>query len=432
MKFPKKILIIYFYNQNPRITILDHLYSFDRYSDAYCYYINLAYQSIPSYLSFIKFDLIIFHTIYLSLRWNKKLFKDSFLWINILKESNAVKIAVPQDEFINTDILNEFINQFNIKCIFSVSPESEWKKIYSDIDFNKVRIYKVLTGYLEPKTIDRIESIKKISNKMRGIDIGYRSWHAEYWLGRHGLLKTKIAEVFSQEALKYTLHVDISTREEDTFFGDDWYQFLLNCKYTIGVEGGSSILDKDGSIRERTNEYVKLNPNANFTEVEQACFPNADGTFKLFALSPRHLEACITQTCQILIEGSYNGILEKGKHYLELKADLSNLPEILTIVKEDKLREKIVANAYKDIVLSEKHTYQQFVEFILEESFKDVLNSPDNQSIEWLSNLIYYWFKIQNYLIWQVILPWTLFKAFLKSYIPPSIINLVKQIKNRI
>jgi hypothetical protein len=195
--------------------------------------------------------------------------------------------------------------------------------------------------------------------------VGYRAYRATPSLGRHGFLKTQIAKVFQEAAPREGLTVDISNRHEDAFVGDGWYRFLLRCKYTIGVEGGSSVLDRDGSITKKTEEYLDQHPGASFEEVEAACFPGLDGQLKLFALSPRHLEACATRTCQVLIEGDYNGILAPWKHYIPLQRDFGNLDEVLRLIKEDTLRADITENAYRDIVASGAYSYRGFANSVV-------------------------------------------------------------------
>ena len=54
---------------------------------------------------------------------------------------------------------------------------------------------RVLTGYLEPRTVRRIGQLAA-EGVARSIDVGYRSWQPEPWLGRHGMLKGWIAERF--------------------------------------------------------------------------------------------------------------------------------------------------------------------------------------------------------------------------------------------
>jgi hypothetical protein len=360
-------LIVYCYSQfPPRVTIIDHLYSFRRYSDWNCFYVDAASQAIPSSLWGVGFDAIIFHTTFLSTRWSPEMFARLTAEVAWLRDVPAPKVAMPQDEFIHTDVLCEFLNEVGVDVILSVAPESEWPKIYATVDRDRVRIRQVLTGYLEERTVARIHRLAR-SEVGRPIDVGYRAWRAAAWLGRHGYLKAAIDDAFRREAPKWGLSTDISTREEDTLLGDSWYRFLLRCKYTIGVEGGASILDRDGSIRVRTDQYAKEHPDASFSEVEAACFPGVDGSFKLFAISPRHLEACATKTCQVLIEGDYNGILKPNEHYIPVKRDLSNLDAVLKTVTEDALRPSITEAAYRDIVASGLYTYRHLVSFVLDE-----------------------------------------------------------------
>ena len=357
-----------------RTTTHDHLYCFARYLPHRVYYMNLADASLPWYVRAVDFDLIIFHDLFFCGRWGgRELFSQLCHKVDFLRHSPALKIAVPQDEFIAADQLCEFINDFAIATVFSVTPASEWPKVYRDVDRVKVRFYEVLTGYLEDRTLARIETIvaaKPSRTAAIGYRAGGRNWRQSAWLGRHGILKITIADEVAAGAARYGIATDISTRREDVFMGDDWYRFLARCKYTIGLEGGASLLDWDGTIHAKTMAYVDAHPDASLEAIEQACFPGLDGTLALFALSPRHLEACATRTCQILIEGAYNGVLEAGRHYIALKRDFSNLDAVLQQVRRDDTRAAITAAAYADIVASGRYTYRAFADYIFTEAVK--------------------------------------------------------------
>lgn len=374
----KNILILLnFETDNIRGTIKEHILCFEKFSDYKVHYLNINYTAVvPDELKNIDYELIIFHTKFLSARW----VLDNFYRVikstqlDFIRNSNAVKIAIPQDEFLNTNAICDFIDEFNIDHVFTNTNGIDTSNIYGSVKNKNVNYQEVLTGYLDEHTIEKINNLGKLIPE-RKIDIGYRAWKTAYWLGEHGQKKSEIAEKFNNEVKKYHLNTDISTKEEDTFLGDDWYKFLLNCKYFIGVEGGSSISDKDGSIKRQTENYLELNPEANFDQVKRACFSERDGEFRLYAISPRHLEACATRTCQILMEGEYNGILKPGIHYIELKEDYSNIDEVLKIVEDDKLRKEITDRVYKDIVESGKYNYQAFVNYILKTSLENKSNS---------------------------------------------------------
>jgi hypothetical protein len=314
-----------------------------------------------------------------------------------LAECSGVKVMIPQDEFINAQGVNEFINRFGIDVVFSVMPDLEWPEIYSTIDRSRVRIYRVLAGYLDDMRLKKLSQFVK-RTKSRVIDIGYRTaGRPPAWFGRHGLLKQQIAEVFSEKGKGFGLRMDISTSAADTLLGNEWYRFLCRCKYTIGVEGGTSIIDPDGSIKHRTEVYCEKNPDARYEEIEQACFPGLDGKFRGYAISPRHLEACATQTCQLLTEGDYNGILLPGRHYIAVKEDFSNLGEVLKEVKRDSLRKQIVGTAYQEIVESGEYTYRHFVDFVISRSLRIAVrsrNKPISENSAY--RIVYRWMRFVN------------------------------------
>jgi hypothetical protein len=355
-------------------------------------------------------------------------FKATVEKARVLKMMNAVKIALPQDEFINTSVLCDFINEFEIQHVYSVAPESEWAKIYPTVDFEKVHFHRVLTGYLDDDTIAKVNRIKN-SVKVRQIDVGYRAWRAEPWLGNHGILKTKIADLFIEKADQKGLRTDISTRHEDTILGDEWYRFLLNCKYTIGVEGGATLLDSDGKIREATTQYLANHRDATFEEVKDACFKHRDQSLHLFAISPRHLEACLTRTCQVLVEGRYNDVLIPGEHYIELKRNFENIDKVLEDIQNGRGREEIVERAYHDVVESGIYSYRGFVRYILEKSLGDVESSCSSFFPYIWEIIVYCWMEVGEAISWIRIALYLRLYAGVMKRLPKPFIGLIWKLR---
>lgn len=424
-----KILIVYKCLGFPiRKTTEEHLYSFKKYADADTYYLKLdigrkrwdSEEPVPAYLRRIDFDLIIFHYGFCAARWDGE---ESFLkamdQVKGLKTSKALKVMMPQDEYYNPKVMVKFINEFPVNMVYSVSPESEWPKLYQGVDFDKVKFAKTLTGYLDDEAITKINGYLEVLPKKA--DIAYRARKMLAIYGRHAYMKGEIAGIFQEAAAPYKLVTDISVRAEDTIHGDNWYKFLVQSKYLIGVEGGATVLDWDGSIYKNGRDYLREHPDAGFEEMEEKIFPGLDGKLQLIAISPRHLEACATKTCQVLVESTYNGILKPGVHYLEVKKDFSNLKEVMESIQKDDLREKLVANAYRDIVESGLYSYRNFVKFIIEtsleqmpESFKTRKTIPSgfaltrNHFSDWLSwKKDFFWYKIYDRLPnrWVFLMP---------------------------
>lgn len=359
------ILVLYYAARAPlRRTIADHLDSIRRYSGRPCIYVNLAYRPVPRWIHRLDIGLVVFHTTVLATRWFPESLHRVGRRMGAIQALACPRIAMPQDEFLNTDVLVDFLREFKVDHVLTCAPPEEWTAIYGPLLSAGVGVTRVLTGYLEPRTVRRINDLATRTGG-RDIDIGYRSWKPEPWLGRHGMLKGEIAERFAQEGRRRGLRVDISMDPADTLLGDAWYRFLLRCRFTIGVEGGASILDHDGRVRSCVNAYAAEHPDASFEEIERACFPDLDGTFNLRAISPRHLEACATRTPQVLIEGSYNGILEPWTHYVPLRSDFSNLGEALDEVEHGERATQMAERAFQDVVGSGRYTYEAFVATLL-------------------------------------------------------------------
>ncbi len=370
------VLVVYHNDRLPwRATIRDHLFSFGRYGAHTVSYWNLAVPDAPGYLRRHRFDVVIFHTIFLSARWTPAFFAELAERVRWLASVDAVKVALPQDEFIHTDVLCDFINAMGIDVVGSVAPPSEWDKIYKTVDRSRTRFIELLTGYLDEDTLATIETLASEDTE-RPVDVCYRAWRAEPWLGRHGFLKTRIADVFALECAARGIRADISTSPDDVVMGDAWFRFLLRSRYTIGVEGGASMLDHDGTLRATTNAYTAAHPDASFDEVEAACFPGRDGELKLFAISPRHLEAAATRTCQVLVEGRYSGLLMPGRHFIELKSDLSNLDSVLKSLGDEQARAAMVDRAYKEVALAPAASYRGFVEAVLGAALSHTARGP--------------------------------------------------------
>lgn len=422
------ILVLYVENKYPmRATLWDQLYCFRHYSNHNCFYLNLSVRSVPWYFRRIEFDLIVFGTIFMANRVKAEWFEPLLKKTRVLKGSRAAKIAFPQDEHWHTDVLMNFLEEFEIDAVFSVGPPSEWPKLYDRERFRRVKFFNVLTGYLNDATVGRIEKLAT-NVQQRDIDIGYRTWLAGAWLGRHGLLRQQIADIFQSQAPALGFKTDISTRSEDTILGDDWYRFLLRCKYTISVEGGSSVPNRDGTLQERIEAYTRQHPLADFAEIERACFPALDGTINYVALSPRHLECCATRTCQILVEGRYNGILQPGRHYIELKKDFSNIPDVLEQMQREELREEITERAYREIVASGKYTYRSFVDFVLAESLEGRVPERATAARAILNGLVYYWVRLSEFVSWvQVALGLYSFIPRLKGFVRRALLGVFSE-----
>jgi hypothetical protein len=69
--------------------------------------------------------------------------------------------------------------------------------------------------------------------------------------------------------------------------------------------------------------------------------------------------------CQILERSHYFDDFEPWKHYVPLNPDLSNTDEVLEVMRDHKTCATIAAEAEKSLTQSGRHTYREFVRFLL-------------------------------------------------------------------
>jgi hypothetical protein len=308
-----------------------------------------------------SFEAIVFHYSVVIPAWHSD-FKDKRR-ADIIN-ARAIKMLFIQDEFRWVTSVTDAITELGISVVFSVQPEDTIKAAYQTHPYWKVpilqdvRFEQTLTGFVDEKLTKR----KVPDYEARPLDVTYRARKLPFWVGRAGLEKYTIADRFLSDAAKYKLNCDIATSEESRIYGDAWFDFTVSAKATLGTEGSSGLIDFDGTLIPAVDAYCKENPQASFEEVEAACFPGKDGLIKFRAISPRCFEAAALRTLMILYKGEYSGVLEAGRHYVELKRDHSNMKEITKILRSPKEAKGYIERAYDEIACSGQWTSRAFMQ----------------------------------------------------------------------
>jgi hypothetical protein len=366
-----------------RAAVEDHLFSWQRHSLYPAVHHNIAFGFDWAAFEHLPIAAVVLDTLALNIRWSPEYFARKTAPLAALAKFGGPKIAMPQDEFIHTDSLVELLARIGCTHVLSAACPDDARKIYSPL-LPHAHIGNKLTGYLETSTLRRIDALARLAPR-RDIDVGYRAWHAEAWLGEHGVLKARIADEARALAPEFPgLRMDVSTAEQDVLAGDDWYRFLLRCRTTLGVEGGASVLDRDGSICARTRAYVREHSHASFEQIRDACFPGQDGSLSLFAIGPRHLEACATRTCQLLVDGEYQGVLRAGQDYLPIRRDFSNLRDVMRASKDDATIKRVAESAWHHVVGSGRYTYAGFVRDVERQIIDPAAAQVRSRLADWL------------------------------------------------
>jgi len=192
----------------------------------------------------------------------------------------------------------------------------------------------------------------------RPIDLGFRGDLYSFAIGDQE--RTEALRYFEEHATALGLVNDIKYTR---YPRDQWSHFLNRCRGIVGAEAGTYYLERDDRTQRAVIEYQRQHPTASFPEVHARFFRNISTPISGKAISSRHFEPIGTRTCQILLEGSYNGILQADKHYLSLRKDLANIDDVVRRFKDEEQRRTIVEQAYEHVIT--EHTYHHRVATLL-------------------------------------------------------------------
>lgn len=350
------VLLIYHHRVNANAqTIIEHIQSFKRYSSFSIIPINII-NGFPRQLKQIEFSSIILHySLFGNYPFRLSLSKSLTTYI---ASSSAAKIYFFQDEMHFVSERFKALNHLGVDVIYSLMNEKNFDH-YVDNTNTKI-VKRTLTGYVSDDLIQKSKEFF-IPFAARPIDVGYRARNLPFYFGRGAKEKSHIAELFLSAVQDTSLNVDISTQEHDRIYGDDWYRFIANSKFMLGVMAGTSIFDFTGEVKRKTETYLKQNPKASFEEVEREVLLPYEGNLVYRTISPRLFESAAFKVCMILFRDSYQGILKAGRHYIPLEKDYSNIDEVLQKMSDSELVQQITENAYNDLILSGNYHYKKFI-----------------------------------------------------------------------
>lgn len=347
------VLVLYSASEYPfRRTFKAFLDSFRKYSNHNIFYVNYPFFFPKKLLSKTKWDLVIY-THSFTAPWNRKRYLKKLNYLQKIHLQAQTHIAFFQDEYINTDLINLFIEKMNIDYIYSVAPESEWGKIYPKTHKNRITQY--LTGYIDDEDIEYANSI--LMRTKKDISVSYRTAYPgpTMWaLGELGWLKFAVAE-FGKRLNFPSSDIEVG---KNFLTGKDWFKFLARSQFTLGVPSGSSILDINGSVADA------LKKRKEFSRKDMLKFYNSQNIkqdFGLEVISPRIFEAGLFNCCQVLVEGNYNNLLIKDTHYIPISRELSNIEEVKEKMSDKEYVHRIINNFKKDIIFNTQLHYKHFM-----------------------------------------------------------------------
>jgi hypothetical protein len=355
----------------------NHIFSLKVYFPDHNYVFHDTALPLPVYVRDTVFDAILLDVTFLCMRWAPaELFLSLKKSYDFVQHSDAVKIAFPQDEYDCNELLDDWMCDWGVDVVFSVM-SSDWNILYPQ--YHKIgNIQLGYTGYVDESLI----GMERKPFETRSVDIGYRARKLPPYFGRIGETKWTIGRDVACQCRNGDLKVDIVLGEHGTLFGGAWLDFINNCKFTLGTNSGSSLLDPRGDIQRQVKAYLAKHPGASFEEVEEHCFKGLDGQHSFTAISPRVLEAALLDSCQILVEGSYSGTIQPWEHYIPIRNDASNFTDVLQAMQERDLVLRLIKDCRNAILDTEdlryKHRAQKIIDLIADlATRKRVVSSCD-------------------------------------------------------
>ncbi|MEQ8426903.1 MAG: glycosyltransferase [Gammaproteobacteria bacterium] len=230
----------------------------------------------------------------------------------------------------------------------------------------------------------------------RRIDIGVRTAKYNQYLGDNH--RNRLIDYFSH---RQDLKSDIDFNQR--FKRDEWNRFLNLCKGTVATEAGSYFLQPDDKTMNEIREWIRARDKragitirsdsllrrlghmmpwsvrqglkkimakglvrheavaydeVSFDEIYARFFKDLKPSpVYTKAISSRHFDAIGTKTCQIMIRGRFNDILDE-QHYIPVKSDLSDVDDAIEKFNDPQFRENIVNNAYEHIMSGHTHRHR--------------------------------------------------------------------------
>lgn len=337
-------------------TINDHLHALNHLPGLTTYELSTV-KVLPSQLDLDMFDAIIIH-------YTTQLGEFSNHYLNTeartrIGASRGVKVAFIQDEYREASRVHDALQEMNVTLLYTLLSEKDVLLVYPKEKLPNTKIKRVLAAYVP----ERLLEITLPPIAARPILVSYRARKMPVWLGSLAVEKWQIAVSFLKYAEKCerlsNQMFDISWKESHRVYGKKWYQLLMNSKCVLGVESGANVLDVDGQLRQSAEQMLN-NGSHGDDYVYENLVKKFDNVLSMNQIAARHFEACALGTVQVLFEGNYSHVLVPDRHYISLKKDFSNFPQVVDRLLDDAGIQSMANCARKEIAESTIWSYKTF------------------------------------------------------------------------
>jgi hypothetical protein len=329
---------------HPANVVQDHIRSFSEFSTHRVSVVNTRNVKLPDQHPASNYDALLIHysifviaETYLSRAWQE--------YISTFLGPVAV---IHEDEYQKISAFKQKFEELGVQAVFScLDSKDTLERVYGGSALLRDTLFfSCLPGYIAPHLLGT--SPPPISG--RPLDIVYRGRTLRPELGRFAQEKRLIGEQMLVAAPKYGLVCDISSEEEARIYGTQWPKFLRSGKAMLGVEGGASIFDFDGSISEDVATYLQANPGKEFEDIWENVLAKHEGNIDFRTITPKFFEAIASKTVLVLYPGKYSNVLIPDRHFIQLERDGSNMDDVVAKLKDHSYLQAMADLTYEEIL----------------------------------------------------------------------------------
>jgi hypothetical protein len=277
--------------------------------------------------------------------------------VDWVADVDALRVALPQDEFVHAHVLDDWLADLGVGLVGSVFSGDALAQLYPRMS-QRAAFVTARTGFVDERAAGQHAALAA-PHPARPLDVVYRARDAPFHLGRAAQAKREVVLAAQERLRERGLRIDLAYGEEATIYGPAWLSFLAASRATLGAISGASALDRRGELVEAGLRFRRANPGASFDDFASTMPAGWDG-HDFGAIGPRHLEAAVVRTAQALVRGSYGGALEADTHYLAIDPDFGNLDTVIERLADPVETERVAARAHADLVASGRHTLARF------------------------------------------------------------------------
>ena len=155
---------------------------------------------------------------------------------------------------------------------------------------------------------------------------------------------------FNRAAADRSLRVNASNIPEDRISGKHWLAFLGSSRGALGLEGGSSLFDIEGDFYRTLMSQLGSQKQIDVDDFLKICCMHLT-TMSCIALLLRGFLKQSLQALAIFCCPAATGeFLESGRHFFELKDDMSNYQDLVDFLANTSAQKDMVNTAKKEIL----------------------------------------------------------------------------------